>query len=243
MLRNRRILITGGARGLGRKFAEAVLAAGARVAIADVLEDAGRTAAKELGVIFLPLDLAAPASIGACVAGAADALGGIDGLVNNGAITSSGGKTMEELDTETWDRVMTVNVRGTWLATRAALPHLRSSGKGRVINVASDTALWGAPRLLAYVASKGAVIAMTKSMARELGADGITVNAVAPGLTLVEATEYVPAERHQLYLEGRALHRAQVPDDVCGAVTYLLSDAAGFVTGQLLAVNGGFVMH
>jgi NAD(P)-dependent dehydrogenase (short-subunit alcohol dehydrogenase family) len=243
MLRDRRILITGGARGLGRTFAAAAAAAGARVAIADILEDAGRAAAKELGAAFLPLDLASAASIESCITGAAAALAGLDGLVNNGAITSSGGKTLEELDVETWDRVMAVNVRGTWLATRAALPHLRASGKGRVVNVASDTALWGAPRLMAYVASKGAVIAMTKSMARELGADAITVNAVAPGLTLVEATEYVPAERHRLYLEGRAINRAQVPEDVCGAVTYLLSDAAAFVTGQLLAVNGGFVMH
>ena len=243
MLRDRRILITGGARGLGRAFAEAVLAAGARVAVADILEDAGRATAQEIGATFVPLDLASPKSIDSCVAAAAAALGGLDGLVNNGAITSSGGKTLEELDVETWDRVMAVNVRGTWLATRAVLRHLRASGKGRVVNVASDTALWGAPRLVAYVASKGAVVAMTKSMARELGADGITVNAVAPGLTLVEATEYVPAERHRLYLEGRAINRAQVPDDVCGAVTYLLSDAAGFVTGQLLAVNGGFVMH
>jgi NAD(P)-dependent dehydrogenase (short-subunit alcohol dehydrogenase family) len=163
--------------------------------------------------------------------------------VNNGAITSSGGKTLDELDVEVWDRVMTVNVRGTWLATRAAARYLRASGAGRVINIASDTALWGAPKLLAYVASKGAVIAMTKSMARELGPDRITVNAVAPGLTLVEATEYVPAERHRHYLEGRAIGRAQLAEDVCGAVLYLLSDAAGFVTGQLLAVNGGFVMH
>ena len=243
MLRDRRVLITGGARGLGRAFAQAALAAGARVAVADILEEAGRSTAKELGVRFLPVDLASQASIEACVAGAAAALGGLDALVNNGAITNSGGKTLEELDVETWDRVMAVNVRGTWLATRAALAHLRASGKGRVINVASDTALWGAPRLMAYVASKGAVIAMTRSMARELGADGITVNAVAPGLTLVEATEYVPAERHQLYREGRAINRAQMPEDVCAAVTYLLSDVAGFVTGQLLAVNGGFVMH
>ncbi len=243
MLRDRRILITGGARGLGRAFAERAIAAGARVAVADVLEELGRTTAKEIGAAFVPLDLASPGSIEGGVAKAAEALGGLDGLVNNGAITSSGGKKLEELDVETWDRVMTVNVRGTWLATRAALPHLRASRTGRVINVASDTALWGAPRLMAYVASKGAVIAMTKSMARELGPDGITVNAVAPGLTLVEATEYVPAERHRLYVEGRAINRAQVPEDVCGAVTYLLSDAAGFVTGQLLAVNGGFVMH
>lgn len=243
MLRDRRILITGGARGLGRKFAEAALAAGARVAIADVLEDAGRATAKEIGTAFVPLDLALPASIDACAGKAAAALGGLDGLVNNGAITSSGGKTLDELDVEVWDRVMTVNVRGTWLMTRAAARHLRASGSGRVINIASDTALWGAPRLLAYVASKGAVVAMTKSMARELGPDGITVNAVAPGLTLVEATEYVPAERHRLYMEGRAINRPQLPEDVSGAVTYLLSAGAGFVTGQLLAVNGGFVMH
>lgn len=243
MLRDRRILITGAARGLGRAFAEHAIAAGARVAVADILEDAGRAAAAEIGAVFAPLDLASPASIEGCVARAAEALGGLDGLVNNGAITSSGGKTLEALDVDVWDRVMTVNVRGTWLATRAALPHLRTSGKGRVINVASDTALWGAPKLLAYVASKGAVIAMTRSMARELGADAITVNAVAPGLTLVEATEYIPADRHRHYVDGRAIQRQQLPADVCGAVTFLLSDAAGFITGQLLAVNGGFVMH
>jgi NAD(P)-dependent dehydrogenase (short-subunit alcohol dehydrogenase family) len=243
MLRDRRILITGAARGLGRAFAEHAIAAGARVAVADILEDAGRAAAGEIGAVFVPLDLASPASIQACVARASEALGGLDGLVNNGAITSSGGKTLEELDVDVWDRVMTVNVRGTWLATRAALPHLRASSQGRVVNVASDTALWGAQKLLAYVASKGAVIAMTRSMARELGADAITVNAVAPGLTLVEATEYIPAERHRLYVEGRAIQRPQTPADVCGAVTFLLSEAAGFITGQLLAVNGGFVMH
>src|SRR5215470_12346846 len=143
MLRDRRILITGGARGLGRKFAEAAVGAGARVAIADILEEDGRAAAKALGATFIPLDLALPASIDACAGESAAALGGLDGLVNNGAITSSGGKTLDELDVEVWDRVMTVNVRGTWLMTRAAARHLRTSGTGRVINIASDTALWG----------------------------------------------------------------------------------------------------
>jgi NAD(P)-dependent dehydrogenase (short-subunit alcohol dehydrogenase family) len=171
--------------------------------------------------------------------------GRIDGLVNNGAIaTGIGGKTFEEIDIETWDKVMRVNVRGTWLATKACAPWLRKgAGGARVVNIASDTALWGAPRLLHYVASKGAVIAMTRSLAREMGPDGIAVNAVAPGLTEVEATQYVPKERHELYVNGRAMPRAQQPDDVVGAVLYLLSDGAAVVTGQLLPVNGGFVLN
>lgn len=127
--------------------------------------------------------------------------------------------------------------------TQACLPALRQSGQGAVVNLASDTALWGAPNLMAYVASKGAVIAMTHSMARETGADNITVNAVAPGLTLVEATEYVPRHRHDLYENQRAIQRAQVPDDVSGVIVFLLSGLSRFVTGQVLAVNGGFVMH
>ena len=115
--------------------------------------------------------------------------------------------------------------------------------RGAVVNLASDTPLWGAPNLLAYVASKGAIVAMSKSLARELGAGNITVNAIAPGLTLVEATQYVPEHRHALYREQRALQRDQLPEDVSGAVVFALSRLSRFVTGQLLAVNGGFVMH
>ena len=238
LLQNRSLLITGGARGLGRAFAEAAITAGARVTIADVLKS-GKQAAKEIGADFLQLDLASASSIKNC----ARKIKKLDGLVNNAAITSSGGRKMEELDVATWDKVMAVNVRGAWLLTKAVLPLLRRSPAGRIVNIASDTVAWGAPRLLAYTASKGALIAMTRSMARELGGDRITVNAVAPGLTLNQATEYIPAERHRQYVEGRAIKRAQLPADICGAVLFLLSDDAAFVTGQVLPVNGGFVMN
>ena len=248
LLAGRRLLVTGAARGLGLAFARCMVAAGASVVLADILGDLAATEAQALrqgggNAHALRIDLADPVSIEAGAAQALRLLGGLDGLVNNAAITNSGGRDAHELDVATWDRVMNVNVRGTWLMSRACHAALAASGQGSIVNLASDTALWGAPKLLAYASSKGAVISMTRSLAREWGADGITVNAVAPGLTLVEATEYVPQARHQKYLEGRAIAREQQAADVCGAVLFALSPLARFVTGQLMAVNGGFVMH
>jgi len=250
-LQGRTILITGAGRGLGRAFAEACAAAQAdRIVVADVRADWGEATVEALNkagakAVFLPVDLGDPKSIDAFAAQMSARYGHLDGLVNNGAVaTGIGGKTFEEIDIETWDKVMAVNVRGTWLMIRAMAPLLRRSELGgRIVNLASDTALWGAPRLLHYVGSKGAVIAMTRSLARELGPDNIAVNAIAPGLVVVEATEYVPQERKDLYVSGRAMQRAQMPEDVSGVVVFLLGQGAGFVTGQLLPVNGGFVFN
>jgi len=136
---------------------------------------------------------------------------------------------------------MMVNVRGTWLVTRALVPLMPEGGDGRIVNLASDTALWGAPRLLAYVSSKGAVISMTRSLARELGPRGIGIAAVAPGIMRNEATDYVPAERHRHYETGRAVPGAQQPEDIVDVVAFLLTKGALAVTGQVIPVNAGFV--
>lgn len=246
LLDGKRIVVTGAARGLGFHFSRACAEQGARVVMCDILEGTLAESAHQLRaggytVETVRVDLADAESISRAFT-AIGAGGHIDGLVNNAALaTGVGGQDMLEYDPELWDRVMTVNVKGTWLVTRAAVP-LLTAGAG-IVNIASDTALWGTPKLMAYVASKGAVIAMTRSMARELGNRRIRINAIAPGLTRVEATEYVPAERHRLYENGRALAGEQQPEDVTGSVVWLLSDLSGFVTGQLLPVNGGFIFN
>ena len=243
ILEGRQVLVTGAARGLGAVLAQAFADAGARLLLADIAEEEGRAVASRTSGYFVPVDLADAGSIAALAQTVERQTGGaLHGLVNNGAIaTGIGGKTFEDIDIETWDRVMTVNVRGTWLTIRAMAPFLRASGSGRIVNVASDTAIWGAPKLLSYVASKGAVISMTRSLARELGPDGIGVTAIAPGILTTPSTDYVPEARHRYYAEGRSVPGPQAPEDICDTVTFLLGARALALTGQVLPVNNGFV--
>lgn len=242
-LSDRHILVTGAARGLGAEIARALAEKGARLILADILEEEGRATAKSLNAEFVQVDLADPASITAAGASIAEVTGGqLHGLVNNGAIaTGIGGIPFDEIEIDSWDLVQRVNVRGTWLMVRACASLLKASGSGRIVNMASDTALWGAPRLMSYVASKGAVISMTRSLARELGPDQVGVTAVAPGILTTESTEYVPEARHRQYSEGRAVPGAQGPQDITDVVGFLLEEGALSLTGQVLPVNNGYV--
>lgn len=246
MLEGRTVLVTGVSRGLGRAIAEAVAAQGASLVLADVDVEGGNATCAALTANgaparFVPLDLADPASIADLADGIDAREGRLHGLVNNAAIaTNVGGMGFEDIELDLWDRVMTVNVRGTWLVTKACAGLLRAAGSGRIVNVASDTALWGAPRLLSYTASKGAVMAMTRSLARELGPDGIGVTCIAPGILQTESTEYVPEARHRLYAEGRAVPGQQGTGEAAGVAAFLVSEDAITLTGQVLPVNHGF---
>lgn len=240
-------VVTGAGRGLGYAIAERTGRAGGRIAIAEVDRDRGERAAFELrgadiDATFVHMDVADEPSVQSAFEEIAK-LGTLRGLVNNAALADGvGGKPFHEIDVNDWDRLMGVNVRGAWLASKHAVPLLQRDG-GRIINLASDAALYGSPRLAHYIASKGAIIALTKAMARELGPLGITVNAVAPGLTNGEAADRIPDERHDLYRRNRMLSRDQEPEDITGIVNFLLSSEASYITGQLVVVDGGFVTH
>ncbi|GAA2913248.1 SDR family oxidoreductase [Streptomyces mexicanus] len=242
----RTVVVTGAGRGLGEAMARRAAADGFRVVVAELNAAWGERTAEAIRAAggeaeFVPLDVADPASV-AALAGRLAARGPVYGLVNNAALANGvGGKEFQDIDVEVWDRLMAVNARGPWLVAKHLLPLM--SRPGRIVNLASDAALYGSPRLAHYIASKGAVIALTRGMARELGERGITVNAVAPGLTEVEATETVPAERHALYATNRAISRPQQAEDLLGLVSFLLGEESRYVTGQVIAVNGGFTMH
>ncbi len=241
-------IVTGGARGIGKAIAVRCAAEGASVVIADIeggvaAETAAQIEALGGAALAVRTDVSAADSVTAMVEAALDRFGRIDVLVNNAAIVDVARQPSDLISEEEWDRVMLVNVKGPWLCVRAVLPAMREQRGGKIINLSSDLILSGVPGLLHYVASKGALTAMTRSLARELGPDGICVNAVAPGLTTTDAAMTHGQEAAERSIRTRAIPRAQTPDDITGTVVFLASDASSFMRGQLLVVNGGSVLH
>jgi NAD(P)-dependent dehydrogenase (short-subunit alcohol dehydrogenase family) len=243
----KRIVVTGSGRGLGFAFVERLGREGASVIIAEIDSALGAEAERKLQAAgidarFVQTDISSEPSVAAMAEEAAKGCDGIHGVVANaGWANNVGGKTYDEITPEVWDRMMAINVRGTWLTVRALGPKLRNGGA--IVTVSSDSIYWGAPRLLHYVTSKSAIVGMTRSLARELGDRMIRVNCLLPGLTMGEATKDIPQTRWNDYAERAILKRIQQPDDLDGVVAFLLSDDAKFITGQTLAVDGGFSLH
>jgi NAD(P)-dependent dehydrogenase (short-subunit alcohol dehydrogenase family) len=245
----RTVVVTGAGRGLGLAAAHRIGRDGYRVVVAELDAERGEQAVAELraaGVdaVFHPLDVGSPESVDALAAALAADGTRLHGLVNNAGLANAvGGRAFHEIDVAAWDRIAAVNARGPWLVARGLWPLLAATGEGRIVNLASDAALYGSPRLAHYIASKGSVIALTRAMARDAGDAGVTVNAVAPGLTEGESAVDIPAERHELYRLNRAVKRPQRPEDLVGLIAFLVGPESGYITGQTFAVNGGFTMH
>lgn len=243
-------LITGSARGLGLAFARDLAAQGAAVVLSDLQapHDAADTLRQEgIQAWAVELNVADAASVDAAFGLIDQQTGGLDILVNNaGIFTSLKPQSIHDIDMDEWDAVMAVNVRGVFLCSRAAAKRMAPKGYGKIVNIASGTAFKGTPLFAHYVASKGAVIALTRALSKELGADGIRVNAVAAGLVMTDnvlANPDIVDRLLQGSLESRALSRAQQPDDVTGAVSFLAGPHSDFITGQTLVVDGGSVTH
>jgi 3-oxoacyl-[acyl-carrier protein] reductase len=193
---------------------------------------------------YAKVDVSDDASVKAMAEAAVKATGRIDGLINNAAYFREVKLTpFEELDPATWDRIFQVNVKGVWLCCKAVLPAMRQRKSGSIVNIASVVAVAGQPGYLHYVATKGAVLSMTKGLAKECGKDGVRCNVIAPGFVITDATKDRPIEWQQSFLKARAISREQRPDDLVGTALYLLSGLSGFVSGQTLVVDGGHIMY
>ncbi len=247
-LENKVAIVTGAARGLGRAYAEALAAEGAAVVAADLNDCQDTVAAITTAggrAVATQVDVADSQSCDAMASLAVDAFGQVDILINNAALYAGlNGARFEQLDEAQWDRVMQVNIKGTWLTSRAVVGAMRTSGDGgSIINIASLAAVFGLPYGLDYVASKAAVIGMTRGMARELGPDHIRVNAVAPSAVMTEGTEEFFGEKFEkaktVIAANQLIPRNLETEDLTGTIIYLASDASRFVTGQTHLVDGG----
>jgi NAD(P)-dependent dehydrogenase (short-subunit alcohol dehydrogenase family) len=250
-LSGRCAIVTGGARGIGRHYSLALAAEGARVMIADIAEGsdlADEIAAKQgaTSVASVFCDVSDEKAVRMVVATTLDRFGKIDILVNNAALYSTLAETpFADIDVDTWDRVMEVNVRGVFLMSKHVAPAMIAQRYGKIINIGSGTAFRGIVNMLPYVTSKGAVMAFTRALSRELGVHGICVNTLAPGFTLSDTVmannpEHVSSAREPA-IQRRAIKRDERPEDLLGALVFLASADSDFITGQTIAVDGGAV--
>ena len=251
ILQGKVIVITGAARGIGQEYARNFAAAGARIVAADISDcsatsDLIKTAGGE--ALTVTLDVGNAASALSMAQTAQKAYGRIDGLVNNAALyaTVKGGR-FDSISEADWDQVMSINVKGIWNCCKAVVPIMRQNDGGSIVNISSLAATYGMPFGLHYTTSKAAVIGLTRGLARELGRDGIRVNAVAPGIVLTDATRQFFGQKYDRAVEqiraDQTIQRSLMPTDLVGTVMWLLSDGSAFVTGQTISVDGGTVMH
>lgn len=249
-LDDRVAIITGAAQGIGAAYARRFAEEGAKVVIADILDSTNVVnTIKQSGgeAIGLKVDVSDKAQVQGMVQSAVEAFGKIDVLVPNAALFANiERRSFLEIDVDEWDELMAVNVRGVFLCCQATVPEMKKQGYGKIVNIASSTVQMGVPWMLHYVSSKGAVDAMTRALARELGDDGIRVNTIAPGLTM---SEQVEARREELQanvdmsLTARAFKRDELPDDLVGTAVFLASADSDFMTGQTIVVDGGLIVH
>ena len=249
-LKGKVAIITGGARGLGKAYGLALAKEGAQIVISDILDTSKvkqEIEEKEGEVLSLYTDVSDDKSTKEMAQKTIERFGRIDILINNAAIFANlGKKPFFEISEEEWDEVMRINLKGVFLCCKAVYPHMKKQGKGKIINVSSSTFFMGVPYFLHYVSSKGGVIALTRALAREVGDDGICVNAIVPGLTISDAVRgnpMYPEEYLRVAASNRCFKRDELPEDLTGTIVFLASDDSDFITGQTIVVDGGSVFN